>query len=162
MENIYLSTYFKNLTNEEKYRYLTNNDNEILKYKERVLKIVKEKGLGSYMNNTKWLKLQKEMSNLEFPPAYLEKLVTDNEFKYAKVETEKITFLGNWTPFYLEGMPLFFDIEYLVLVPKRVKHIGKFIKHEIMDISEELNKILTNINIPFEIDNGNFVIYGYK
>lgn len=162
IRKLYSSVDNQNLTDEEKYKYLTQNDSDILKYKERVFKIVEEKGLGSYMNDSKWLKLQKEITKLDFTPAYLEKLVTDNEFRYANVDTENISFSGNWAPYYMEGMPLFFDIEYLIIVPRRKKHVGKLVNDKTVDISKELKDILIKNNIPFETDNNNFVVYGYK
>ncbi len=150
------------LTGEEKYKYLTQNDPDILKYKERVFKIVKEKGLSSYMNDSKWLKLQSEVTKLEFTPAYLEKLVTDEKFRYTDVNTKNISYFGDWSPYYMEGMPLFFDIEYLIIIPRYVKNVGKLVKGKTIDISENLNDVLTKLNVPFEIDNNNFIVWGYK
>lgn len=162
IKKLYSSIDDKNLSLEEMYKYLTQNDPDILDFKERVLLIVQEKGLGSYMNDSKWLRLQREISKLEFAPAYLEKLVTDDEFRYANVNTDNNTSFGDWSPYYMEGMPLFFNIEYLVIIPTFVKYVGRLVEGKTVDNSENIRELLTENNIPFELDSNNFVVYGYK
>ncbi|GAB1855804.1 hypothetical protein MHTCC0001_06390 [Flavobacteriaceae bacterium MHTCC 0001] len=162
VKKLYASIDSQNLTDEEQYKYLTQHDADIVKYKERVFNIVKQKGLGSYMNDSKWLQLQKEIIKLDFSPPYLEKLVTDNEFRYANVDTNNVSFFGDWAPFYKGGMPLFFDIEYLMIIPRRKEYVGKQVNDKTLDISEKLKEILTKINIPFETNCNNFIVYGYK
>ncbi|MFB9052137.1 DUF6678 family protein [Formosa undariae] len=162
IKNLYETIDEQNLSDEEKYKYLTQNDSDILEHKARVLKIIGERGLGALMNDTKWLRLQKVISKLEYPPAYLEKRVTDTEFIYSDVDTDTISFIGDWSPYYMEGMPLFFDIEYLIIIPRRKEYLGTLVKAMTVDISEQLKDILIKNKIPFEMDHANFVIFGYK
>ncbi|WP_165585166.1 DUF6678 family protein [Chryseobacterium soli] len=47
--------------------------------KEKIRKIVSEKGLNSVMNDTKWLELQSSVGKLSFPPPYIDKLVFEDK-----------------------------------------------------------------------------------
>ncbi|MFD2907633.1 DUF6678 family protein [Flavobacterium ardleyense] len=161
--DLYSGTDTKNMTEDEKYKYYTTNDSDILIYKEDVRKIVEKKGLGSYMNDTKWLRLQKLVANLPFSPSYYEKLIRDDNFNFSKiVKIKNSTCFGNWSPFYMEGMSLFFSIEYIIVIPVYIEYVGRLVKGKVIDITAELEKLLLDNNIPFEFNNGNFVIYGYK
>lgn len=163
LRNLYASIENKNLPDDEKYRYLTKNDLDIVEYKQKVLKIVSKRGLGSYMNTTKWLRLQKEVEKLPFPPNYYAKLITDETFDFKNIiELQNSSCLGDWSPYYMEGMPLFFSIEYLIVIPKHAKFQGRLVTNKIIDITPEFKLILEQNNIPFEMENGNFIIYGYK
>lgn len=163
IRSLYASIENKNFRDDEKYRYLTKNDLDIVKYKQKILKIISKKRLGSYMNNTKWLRLQKEVEKLPFPPNYYAKLITDESFDFKKIiELRSSSCFGDWSPYYMEGMPLFFSIEYLIVLPKYAKFRGRLVKDEIIDITSEFKAILEQNNIPFEIENGNFIIHGYK
>ncbi|CAA0248823.1 DUF6678 family protein [Tenacibaculum maritimum] len=163
IKDLYRNIDASQLSEAAAYRYLTQHDPDIVQYKEKIVKIVQERGLGSYMNTTKWLKLQKAMAKLPFEPAYLEKLITDKEFRYANVVTKNNTSLGNWAPYYMEGMPLFFAIEYLVIIPRYVSYVGRLVKGKTKDISKEIEEVMKINNIPFEKDaQDNFVVFGYK
>lgn len=63
-----------NVSEREKYKYYIQNDNSALELKEKVKKTVIEKGFGSTMNDTKWLKLQSSIEKLPFPPHTLKNL----------------------------------------------------------------------------------------
>ncbi len=152
----------KPLTDEEKYRYLMKNDPNIIQFKMETLKKVEKRGLGSYMNDTKWLELQKGVNSLPFPPAYFEKRISDKEFGYNVSNIENPNFYGDWSPFYMEGMPVFFDIEYMIIMPRYIKGRGMLVKGKVIDISKEFKELLLKNNINFEMENNNYVIYGYK
>lgn len=163
IRNLYASIENKNLSDNEKYRYLTKNDLDIVKYKHEILKIVSKRGLGSYMNTTKWLQLQKEVEKLPFLPNYHAKLITDETFDFKKIiKLQNSSCFGDWSPYYMEGMPLFFSIEYLIVIPTYAKFQGRLVNDKVIDITYKFKTILEKNNIPFEIKNGNFIIYGYK
>ncbi|MFC4816792.1 DUF6678 family protein [Flavobacterium sp. GCM10023249] len=152
----------QNLSEREKYKYFVNNNKEALALKQKVKNIVAEKGLTSMMNDTKWLKLQSGINKLPFPPAYTNKFIFEEKaFEDIKISDDPHWF-GNWDPFYEEGMYLFFTIEYLKIKPRYAEHIGRHVSPKIHDETKELEELLKELQIPYETDNGTFVIYGYK
>lgn len=151
------------VTEYERYRYFTKNDPRIVRMREQMLRIVAQRQLTSMMNDTKWLELQEAVSTLPFPPAYIEKLLTDDDAAYEDKTFEKEpTYFGDWAPFYNEGMPLFFSIEWMKIRPRYSKYRGRLIPNEIIDETAELVTILKRLSIPFEEDNGTFMIWGYR
>lgn len=151
-----------NLTDYEKYQYVTQQDPYILELKEETKKIIEQRGLGGFMNDTKWLRLQKAIKQQPFPPAYYEKLLTEPKFLYGKIDEDNVRFYGDWSPFYNEGMPLFFNIEYLIVVPRYTEHVSYLVKGKTNDISQEFETLLIENNIPFEKQSKKYFIYGYK
>jgi hypothetical protein len=160
-----LYTYFDgkdHVTEREKYKYFTEKDPYILNLKEQVERIVHQKGLASIMNDTKWLELQESVKKLPFPPPYIQKLVLD-ETDYKKlILSDAPQYLGDWTPFYNEGLPLFFEIEWMKIRPRYARYRGRLVKPEILDESEQFEQILKECFIPYEEDSGTFTIFGYK
>ncbi|MFD2562867.1 DUF6678 family protein [Aquimarina rubra] len=161
--NLYNAVDLKGMTLFEKYKYLTENDADIVKLKKQIKKIVASKKLSSVMNDTKWLELQQGIETLPFPPAYNEKLVQWNEikFRFSEIENEP-AFLGDWSSFWEEGLPIFFTIEWLEIRPKHRKNIGRLVPPKILDETTELIQLLNKLNIPFEEEKGTIIIYGYK
>lgn len=161
--NLYTSIDSLDLSVFEQYKYLTENDQDIVKLKEQVRGIVVRKNLSSIMNDTKWLKLQKGIENLPFPPAYNEKLVQwDNaQFRFENLKSEP-TFTGNWSSYWEEGLPIFFTIEWLEIRPILQKHQGRLVAPKIIDETKECIQLLNSLHIPFEQENGTVIIYGYK
>ncbi len=160
-----LYTYFEgknNVTEREKYKYFTANDPYILNLKAQVNNIVFQRGLASIMNDTKWLELQNAVGALPFPPPYIVKPVQD-EISYKELTlSDAPQYLGDWSPFYNEGMPLFFEIEWMKIRPRYAKHTGRLTKPEIFDETEQFEQILKDLFVPYEQENGTFIIYGYK
>ncbi|SHG89781.1 hypothetical protein SAMN05443549_10865 [Flavobacterium fluvii] len=151
-----------NSTEREKYKYYIQNDDYALILKDKVKKIVTEKGLSSIMNDTKWLKLQSSIKKLPFPPPYIEKLILENKaFEDVQINDAPEWF-GDWSPFYQEGMCLFFAIEYMKVRPRYAEHAGNLVAPKIHDETEEFEQLLKELHIPYEEDNGTFMIYGYK
>jgi hypothetical protein len=150
------------LSERVKYKYFTKNDTDIIKLKEKVKNIVAKKGLSSRMNDTKWLELQSAITQLPFPPPYVEKLVLENK-TYEEVKiSDSPQWYGDWSPFYYEGMYWFFAIEYIKVRPFHMEYIGRLVDGKIRDETEAFEKILKVLHIPYEEENGTFIIYGYK
>ena len=151
-----------NVSEREKYKYYTQNNNYALELREKVRKVVTEKGLSSVMNDTKWLKLQSSIEKLPFEPPYIEKLILENKtFKEVQID-DTPQWLGDWSPFYNEGMYLFFAIEYIKVRPRYAEYSGRLVAPKIFDETEEFEQLLKELNIPYDEDNGTFTIYGYK
>jgi len=161
--NIYASSHLKEMTLFEQYKYLTENDVDIVKLKQQIRDIVMRKKLSSVMNDTKWLELQQGIEDLPFPPAYNEKLVQwDNAtFSFKDIEKEPAYF-GDWSIYWEEGLPIFFTIEWLEIRPKHRKDQGRLVPPKIIDETKEVISLLKKLNIPFEEENGTVTIYGYK
>lgn len=151
-----------NVSDRDKYKYYIQNDNHALELKEKVRKVVSEKGLSSVMNDTKWLKLQSAIVKLPFAPPYIEKLILeDKTFKEVQIG-DAPQWLGDWSPCYQEGMFLFFAIEYIKVRPCYAEHNGQLVAPKIVDESAAFEQLLQELHIPYEEDNGTFIIYGYK
>jgi hypothetical protein len=151
-----------NFSEREKYKYYTQNDPHVLDKREKARKIVTEKGLSSIMNDTKWLKLQSSIEKLPFPPPYIEKLIFENKtFEEVQI-SDAPQWLGDWSPFYQEGMCLFFAIEYIKVRPRYAEYCGRLVAPKIFDETKEFEKLLKELHIPYEEDKGTFTIYGYK
>ncbi|TCD29018.1 hypothetical protein EZ456_02335 [Pedobacter psychrodurus] len=150
------------ISEREKYKYYTLNNSNVLVEKEKIRKIVTKKGLSSVMNDTKWLKLQNAIKQLPFPPPYIEKLIIEDK-TYEEVKISKTPhWLGNWEPFYNEGMYLFFTIEYIKVRPCYAEHRGNLVAPKIFDETEEFKNLLKELHIPYEEDEGIFTIFGYR
>jgi hypothetical protein len=62
----------------------------------------------------------------------------------------------------MEGMPLFFEIEWLKIIPRYAEHIGQLIAPKIIDETEELRQLLVENSIDHEEADGIFTIFGYR
>ena len=134
----------------------------IAQIKEKVRKIITQKGLSSVMNDTKWLELQKAIEDLPFPPPFILRCVTDDS-SCPPMEFDKIpSYHGDWSSYYYEGLPPFFNIEWMEVYPKCRKYRGKLIADEILDETEAFVAVLKNLAIPYTEEGGVFTIYGYK
>jgi hypothetical protein len=107
------------------------------------------------MNDPKWLKLIEAISMLPFPPQYIEKIVGVDEDKGADKVLETVDtppYYGNWSPFYEEGLPLFFEIEWIKIIPRYAEHRGYLVSPKIHDETESLRHILLDHSIPHEVE----------
>ncbi|WP_157541400.1 DUF6678 family protein [Hymenobacter aerophilus] len=151
-----------NASEREKYKFYAQNDHYALELREKVRKVVVEKGLSSVMNDTKWLKLQSSIVKLPFAPPYIEKLILENKnFEEVQI-SDAPQWLGDWSPFYEEGMYLFFAIEYIKVRPLYAEYNGRLVAPKIYDETKEFEQILQELHIPYEEECGTFTIYGYK
>jgi hypothetical protein len=138
------------------------------KYRQKTLEVIQSRGLCSMMNNTKWRELKKGVSDLPFPPPFIEKTVLEDETEYHKRLDSDVHGLGDWgfeNDDYLgddESAIPFWAIEWIKIRPRYKKHRGRLIPPETIDETDEFLAILIKYNIPFAEDNGAFIIYGYR
>ncbi len=152
----------KEVTERERYKFFTQHDAGIVEFKREIAQLVAKRGLSSWMNDTKWLALQAAIPTLPFPPAYAEKRITDTkpppEFDFSRAPT----YYGDWSPYYNEGMSLFFNIEWLRIFPRHNFYRSHLVNPEIVDLTAELITLLEKLRIPFEHDRGTILIWGYR
>ena len=132
--------------------------------KKKVLQIINERGLSSYMNNTKWNNFIKACSNeIPFPPPYTIKYLTEKNLESDTLEKEDVYFIGSWQGD--ENFPsedYYFNIEWIKVRPRVLKHIGLLVKPELIDETKEFEEILHKYNIPYEKEGEIYCIYGYR
>ena len=129
--------------------------------KEKVLRWISEKGLTSYMNDTKWLELQTAMNEeMPFPPPYILKSLFEDK-SLLEFGTE-VSYHGGWDDeAFLWGD--FYKIEWIKIRPRYLLHQGRLISPKLMDATDELISVLKKYSIPYEEDDdGAFIIFGYK
>ncbi len=129
----------------------------LTKFKKKIMLIISEKNMYSIMNNTKWRELQNAIKGLPFPPPYQMRCITD------EIEpicfNEDVSYWGDWTD---EAMFPFFNIEWIKVRPRYLKYRGNLINDELIDETEEFVAILKKYSIPYDEENGAYIIYGYK
>ena len=133
--------------------------------REQAFQIVQERNLTSYMNNTKWRKFLKiVMGKLPFQPDYVYKLLSDSPDRsdiqpFRNIPRGQGCYCGECFNYYR-----FYEIEWVRITPKyAVNHGGRLVENlEVFDETEELIQELENAHIPFEKDNQDIVIYGYR
>ncbi|WP_186430406.1 DUF6678 family protein [Clostridium sp. BSD9I1] len=129
----------------------------IKKLKKKVTFLLEQKSMTSIMNNTKWLELQRSVIKLPFLPPYEIKCVTDTH--EPEPFDKDVCYTGNWDDELL--LPLF-NIEWIKVRPRYIKDRGYLIDGEIVDETEMFIDILEKHSIPYEEENGAFIIYGYR
>lgn len=138
-------------------------DQGYIKYILKIQQVVHQRQLVSCMSDSKWLKLLHAMTDLDFPPAFIVKLVTENRDLQAEDQfVKKIPwYLGDWHPFYHDAMPVFIAIEYLMVKPMLSKPRGRLISDLILDQTDQFRTLLQRLNIVFDEKNSCFKIYAY-
>ncbi len=147
---------------EEYKKALDTHHQFINSLRKDVEKIIEQRGLHPLMNDTKWLELQEAVSHLPFPPAYIVKCLTDKDDSVAGILGQLPDYHGNWSAFYEEGLPPFFNIEWIQVSTVYGIHRGKLVSPEILDETTEFTGILERFSIPYEADESHFTIYGYQ
>lgn len=147
-----------NLSAWERYKAHSQNDAGITKLKAQVAAATLQR-LSAAMNDTKWLELQQAVAALPFPPAYVVKLLTEDG---VPTLDHAPTYWGNWGLYYEEGLPPFFNIEWMQVAPRYSKHRGSLVADEVIDASAAFEAVLQRYGIPYEEENGIFTIYGYR
>ena len=137
--------------------------------RERVQKIIRQRGLTSYMNNTKWNKLLYALENeVPFVPPYEFKTLFEskeewNFSKWKNWEQWEINYPGSFDD---EFFPLdkMYVIEWIVLFPRICKNIGGLLVNipKTTDETGEIQAVLSKYHIPYEMKGGYFVVYGYR
>ena len=133
--------------------------------KEKVQRIVSERGLYSCMNDTKWNKLRDAMRHeIPFQPPYIVKFLFDET---AFVETDfqnDVYHTMDWYDAY--AMDGYFHaavaIEWIKVRPRYLKSRGALLEPEVISAESEFVAILNQHHIPFEECNGVYCIYGYR
>jgi len=140
-------------------RYMTKN------LKEQAFQIVQQRNLYSLMNDTKWRELRMSVLNeMPFGPPYIMKTLFEQECKYEEEFQNDVCYLGDWYEglTYGEYFHGYFAIEWMKVRPRYLKSRGKLIGPEVIDASDQFEKILNQYHIPYEIENGMYCIYGYR
>lgn len=125
--------------------------------KARVMKTVAERNLVSVMNDTKWRELQDAVINtLLFPPPYQAKYLLEGRLYPEEFETD-VSYWGDW----IEGIVPFYSVEWIRVRPRYLKHRGRLVSPEVIDITDEFVKLLKELSIPYRLENDTYIIYGY-
>ncbi len=135
--------------------------------KERVRKIVENRNLCSYMNDTKWNELRMDMMNeMPFQPSYILKFVFDDE------PIENASFYNNekcmtdwYSVFAMDGQYFngSFAVEWIKIRPRCLKHRGQLVEPEVVDAEDIFVEILKKYSISYECEeDGVYCIYGYR
>lgn len=138
--------------------------------KEQIAEIVYERNLTSYMNNTKWREFFYAMENeMPFPPPYESKtLFEDDKFISKFKKCKEIGCLGDYSDETLREMCCWSDsfsvIEYIAVKPYYYEKQGGILAYKkiLHNAEKEFILILQKYSIPYEIEEDNFIIYGYK
>ncbi len=147
----------------DEYKNALQAHNEyITELKREVAEIIAARQLTPSLNDTKWLELQNAIRDLPFPPPYIVKCVTDTEESSTGRLDDPPDYLGDWSSYYEEGLPPFFNIEWIKVCPRYGKNRGRLVEKEIIDETTEFVAILKQYFIPFEVHEHMFTIYGYK
>jgi len=130
---------------------------DIEKHKERVGIEVAKRGLVSFMNDTKWLELQRAaVDELPFAPPFQRKDVLQPVLEPARFDTD-VWWHGDWR----EGILPFYSIEWLRIRPRYLKHRGALIAPTIVDCEDVLKSVLERQYIPFVERDYSIIIFGY-
>ena len=142
--------------------------------KEKINQIIAEKGYYSVMNNTKWRELKSGVAKLPFEPPFVDKAIDEDEKPWHKFD-EDVSHLSDWgfgnphlddyigsdmyaTPFYA--------VEWIKVRPRYLKTWPHRLipdpREIAQDATEQFIEILQKHSIPYEEDNGAFIIYGYR
>lgn len=132
--------------------------------KEKARKIIEDKQLTSYMNNTKWNVLLDIVNNrLSFPPAFIYKTLFDMpDSNFLKTISKIPSYFGDYS---YEGLEYkHYLIEWIRITPKYAVNKGGRLasKIEIQDESEEFKRELKKEHILYEVDGNDVLIYGYR
>ena len=131
------------------------------KLKEKVKKIVQQRNLCSYMNDTKWSELRHAMLyEMPFPPPYILKFLFEEEAVGEKYFHQDVNYLGGWEDGFL--MHNAFAVEWIKIRPRYLKFRGQLLEPEVIQAESELIKILKKYSIPYEENEGVYCIYGYR
>lgn len=143
------------------------NANNFEKYKKKINTIIMQKGLCSMMNNTKWKELKNGVNELPFLPPFIIKSIDEEETSYHQFDKD-VYYTGDWGLYldnYLGGdiyATPFYAVEWIKIRPRLLKHRGGLVTPEIIDETDEFLSVLKKSNIPFEDQNGTYIIYGYR
>ncbi len=136
-------------------------------YRKRVDSVIRQRGLSSVLNDTRWLGLQAAIRAVPggFRPAYTCQLLTD-ETESRPYFPEVPGWEGAWEWFaddWEYAPPPFFCIEWMSIHPRRSLYRGRMVAPAVEDRSEQLVDILRETRMPYEeIEPHTFLIRGYR
>lgn len=124
----------------------------------RIRRLLEERGLTSFMNDTKWRELCVAVRALPFPPAYQVKLVDAEEPNPPALEPVS-SYFGDWatTPEASVGL----HIEWMKIAPRfrgRIDPRGPVVER---DCSNDLRALFERLRLRFREPAGFFVLYGH-
>jgi hypothetical protein len=127
------------------------------KHKLKVRAAAAERGLGSYMNDTKWRELLIEIGKLPFPPPYQRKDILHAEAEPCTFDAD----LWCWGD-YIEGILPLFSIEWIRIRPRYLKHVGQLVPNVVVDCEAQLEAALQALGQLYVKADDSIWIYGYK
>lgn len=128
-----------------------------------VSKIVENRNLCSYMNNTKWNELIYAVrTQMPFPPPYDMKFLTEETHINTGIHNNDSFYWGDWTGENFPAQDFYCNIEWMKIRPRYLKHQGRLIPPLMIDATSEFEEILAKYQIPYEKENGLYTIYGYR
>jgi hypothetical protein len=126
--------------------------------KTRIRKILTERRVASYMNDTKWRELCTRIHELPFPPAYQVKFVDSDVLEPVELEYAPAYF-GDWAR--SPEASLGFHVEWLKITSRYRRHIGNLTSPVIEDCSCELLALLERLRLLY-IERDGFIVYGHR
>ncbi len=126
--------------------------------KRRIREILTERGLASYMNDTKWRKLCRSIDKLPFRPAYQIKCVDGDAPEPCELQHAP-TYFGNWAKTPEAGLGI--HIEWMKIAPRYSPYRGRSISQAVQDCSSELLALLSRLQLPFVEQDSFIVLYGH-
>ena len=135
-------------------------------WKEKVQRIIVQRNLCSYMNETKWNALRSAMmQEMPFQPPYIVKYLFDETcYEESKLQSD-LFHTGDWYDALSADGQYFhasFAIEWIKIRPYYLKKAGKYIAPQEIHAEKELTAILEKYHIPYEETDGIYCIYGYR
>ena len=128
-------------------------------FKNKVMNLVEQKNMTSVMNNTKWFELISSVIKMPFQPPYHLKFITDEDENELQIFNEDVCYTGDWDE---EILYPFFNIEWVKVRPRYLVFRGHLVEDEIIDETDLFIEVLKKHSIPYEEQDGAFIIYGYK
>jgi hypothetical protein len=117
---------------------------------------VEQRGLVSLMNHTRWTALVEAVyARLPFPPPYQAKGILADAPE-PDVFDHDVGYHGAWQ----ELFP-YFDVEWIRVRPRWLKHRGQLVPPEVIDCSAEFLALLRELRVPHRVDADTVWIYGY-
>lgn len=125
----------------------------------KVRRVIAERGLTTYMNDTKWRALCRAVNDeLPFAPPYQVKLLLSETPHPVEFEVSP-SYYGDWAQTPEAAMGIF--IEWLKVSPRVSCPVGQLAAPRVEDCSDLFRAMLQRLNIPFQERDGFFTIYGH-
>lgn len=126
------------------------------RFKAAVRAEIERRSLASFMNETRWRSLVDAVhAELPFPPPFqLQSVLGEREPPW---DFEAVDYLGAWSE-----LEPFFAIEWLRVLPRNRKPLGRLVADDRVDCTEAFRALLNRLRVPHGEDAaGSFWIYGY-